>query len=107
MEYTDYQCPFCARHSAQTMPNILNTMVADGLVFYVIKDFPLDELHPDARDASVAARCAGEQGFYAEMHDTIFLNQNQWGGLGDTIDSYFTSVAAGLGMDGTAFEACF
>ena len=107
VEYTDYQCPFCARHSAQTMPSILNSMVADGLVYYVIKDFPLDQLHPDARAASVAARCAGEQGFYPEMHDTLFLNQNQWGNLGDGIGGYFASIASGIGMDSSAFEACF
>ena len=106
VEFTDYQCPYCARHVAQTMPNILNSMVADGTVYYVIKDFPLEQIHPDARAASVAARCAGEQGFYSEMHNNLFLNQTQWGDLGDTLNSYFISIATGLGMDGAAYEAC-
>lgn len=106
VEYTDYQCPYCARHAAQTMPSILNQMVAEGTVYYVIKDFPLDNIHPEARAAATAARCAGEQGFYREMHDAIFLNQGQLSGLED-LSGYFSSIAAGLSMDSAAFEACF
>lgn len=106
VEFTDYQCPYCARHVAQTLPTILNTLVAEGTVYYVVKDFPLDQIHPDARQASVAARCAGEQGFYSDMHDSLFFNQGQWGGLGNELDSYFASTASGLGMDSDAFNAC-
>ena len=42
---------------------------------YVHRDFPLEEIHPDAFNASLAARCAGEQGQYWEMHDALYSNQ--------------------------------
>ena len=38
-------------------------------------DFPLEQLHPNAFKASEAARCAGNQGKYWEMHETLFKNQ--------------------------------
>ena len=106
IEYTDFECPFCARHVAQTKPAILNEMVANGRVYYVMKDFPLDDIHPDARRAANAARCAGEQGFYPEMHDALFANQSQWSGLGEAANDYFTRIAEELGMDTLSFNEC-
>ena len=46
VEFTDYQCPFCARHVAQTMPSIKSEMVEQGRVYCIMKDLPLDQLHP-------------------------------------------------------------
>lgn len=109
VEFTDYQCPFCSRHSAETMPRIIADMVATGRVRYALKDFPLDSIHPDARLGAVAARCAGEQDFYWEMHDEIFANQAAWGQGGmpqEGISELFTSFATGLGLDTDAFSSC-
>ncbi|MEM8860643.1 MAG: DsbA family protein, partial [Chloroflexota bacterium] len=109
VEFTDYQCPFCGRHSAETMPRIIQELVDTGRVYYILKDFPLDSIHPDARQGSVAARCAGEQDLYWEMHDAIFVNQAAWGQGGVTpeiIDQVFMGFAQDLGMDSVAFETC-
>lgn len=104
IEYTDYQCPYCARHAAETWPRLLSEMIDTGRVRYVVKDFPLDSIHPQARAASAAARCAGEQDAYWEMHDALFARQAEWG-VNDPAP-LFTAMATELGLDGEAFTAC-
>lgn len=106
IEYTDYQCPFCSRHSIQTMPRIMDEMVDSGRVYYILKDLPLESIHPDAFAASVAARCAGDQEGYWEMHDALFANQGAWSGLGSGRDAIFTSLADQIGLDTEAFSDC-
>jgi len=106
VEYTDYQCPYCARHATETFPTLLTEMIDTGRVRYVIKDFPLDSIHPQARAAAVAARCAGEQDAYWGMHDALFARQAEWSGQEATLNDIFAAMAADLGLDGDAFAAC-
>lgn len=74
VEFTDYQCPFCARHSQSVLPSILKDYVETGKVRYVVREFPLKSIHPAAAKASEAALCAGDQGKYWEMHGRLFAN---------------------------------
>lgn len=106
VEYTDYQCPYCVRHATETLPRIISEMVETGRVRYIVKDFPLDTIHPEARPAAVAARCAGEQDAYWEMHHELFARQQEWGGLGTAAGEFFTTVAEELSLDGDAFAEC-
>jgi protein-disulfide isomerase len=106
VEYTDYQCPYCAQHATSTLPQLLSEMIETGRVHYIIKDFPLDNIHPEARAAAVAARCAGELDAYWPMHDALFLRQQEWSGLGSGIDGYLATLADDLDLDTTAFAAC-
>lgn len=71
IEYSDYQCPFCARVNP-TLDRVRETY--GDKVRIVFKDFPL-AIHPEAPKASEAAYCAGDQGKYWEMHDKLFANQ--------------------------------
>jgi protein-disulfide isomerase len=75
IEFTDYQCPFCARHLNQTAPQIDKEYIQTGKVKYVMRDFPIPSLHPQAFKGHEAAHCAGEQGKYWEMHGRLFANQ--------------------------------
>jgi protein-disulfide isomerase len=106
VEFTDYQCPFCQMHALETMPALMENLIDSGRVFYAIKDLPLEQLHPEARMASVAARCAGEQNAYLEMHDAIFGAQRQWSGTGGQAIDSFTNMAAELELDVDTFEIC-
>ena len=106
VEYTDYQCPYCARHAAETFPQMLTDMIETGRVRYVVKDFPLDSIHPQARAGAVAARCAGEQDAYWPMHDALFAQQAEWSGQDATLIDLFAGMAAELNLDGNAFAAC-
>jgi protein-disulfide isomerase len=76
IEFTDFQCPFCGRHFKNTMPQIETDYIKTGKVKYVLRDYPLESIHPNAFKAAEAADCAGEQGKYWEMHDQLFENQH-------------------------------
>lgn len=106
VEFTDYQCPYCSRHSLETMPQIVSEFVDTGRVYYILKDLPLDQLHPDARSAAEAARCAGEQGAYWAMHDEIFAQQSEWAGRGEAAAEMFVGYATELGLDEGDMTAC-
>jgi protein-disulfide isomerase len=105
VEFTDYQCPFCARHATQTLPALKQEWVDSGRAFYILKDLPLDSIHAQARRASVAARCAGEQDNYWGMHDLLFRRQGEWSGSADA-DTLFTGFATALALDTAAFGSC-
>lgn len=77
VEFSDYQCPFCARHFTQTEPEIKSEYIDKGLVKFYYRDFPLSQIHPGAQKAAEAARCAGDQGKYWQFHDLIFQNQTE------------------------------
>lgn len=106
VEYTDYQCPFCSRYSSQTLPRIMSEMVESGRVYYIVKDLPLEAIHPDAFAASVAARCAGDQDGYWAMHDALFANQGAWSNQGANRPTVFTNLASQIGLDTEEFAAC-
>ena len=102
VEFTDYQCPFCARHASQTLDSLKREYVDPGKVRYVVRDLPLAQLHPMAQRAAVAARCAGVQSAkaYWAYHDGLFEAQK---GLSD---STLAELAARLDLDEAAFDAC-
>jgi protein-disulfide isomerase len=106
VEYTDYQCPFCQRHVLETMPGILSDMIDTGRVHYILKDLPLDNLHPEARTAALVARCAGEQDAYWPMHDAIFAEMQSWAGQGEAAADILISLAVSLNVDEEELRAC-
>jgi protein-disulfide isomerase len=96
VEFSDYQCPFCARVNP-TLAKIRETY--GDRVKIVFKDYPLPN-HPQAPKAAEAARCAGEQSKYWEMHDAMFANQRAL-----EVPS-LKQTARAIGLDGTAFDQC-
>ncbi|SHL59634.1 Thioredoxin [Chitinophaga jiangningensis] len=72
VEYGDYQCPHCGL--AFPFINRLLDNYGDEILF-VFRNFPLQESHPAAMMAALAAEAAGLQGKFWEMHDMIFEHQ--------------------------------
>lgn len=75
IEYSDLECPFCARFQETK-----NAIIAQypGKVRWVMRHFPLSDIHPNAKTYAYAAECANElQGndAYWSMVDYIFKNQ--------------------------------
>lgn len=100
VEVSDYHCPFCRRQTLQTLPQLLTEYVNTGKVKYVFVDYPIAQLHPDAFQSHEAAACAGDQGKYWQMHDSLFTNP-------PTRDAVLlTSQAKTLGLDEAKFGSC-
>ena len=45
VEFTDYQCPFCARHVRDTHPQIVEEFIATGKICYASLDLPLENIY--------------------------------------------------------------
>lgn len=95
-EFSDFQCPYCARHQ-ETM----NQLIKDygDQVAWIYKNFPIAS-HPLGMPGALAAECAGEQGKFWEMSDLIFSKQDTL-----TADS-FSKFASDLGLDTAKFDTC-
>lgn len=98
IEFADYECPFSRDFSFG-----LRELMAQypQRFHFIIRDFPLNEIHPRAFRAAEAANCAGDQEKYWQMHDKIFQNQDR---LSD-LDLKLYALQTGLDM--SVFNACF
>ena len=107
IEFSDFQCPFCARFHAQTLPLIMEEYIEQGKVKLVFRDFPIQSIHPNAVPASVASECANEQGKFREMHDMLFEKQNEWNKLQteDALD-LFSQYGAEIQVNQDTFDSC-
>ena len=72
VEFSDFQCPFCAR-AYPTMKALLEKYGDKVSLEY--RHYPLS-FHPYAQKAAEASECAGEQGKFWEMHDKMFSLQS-------------------------------
>lgn len=107
IEFSDFQCPFCARFHAQTLPLIFEEYIDQGKVKLVFRDFPIQSIHPNAVPAAVAGECANEQGKFKDMHDMLFDNQNKWNNQ-ETVDalSLFSQYATEIQLEQETFDSC-
>lgn len=106
IEFTDYQCPFCARHYTQTHSQIVSQYVDTGKVKLVVRDFPLG-FHANAQKAAEATECADDQGKFWEMHDVLFENQTAWSNLDATsAANTFKQYAGQMGVNQSEFDTC-
>lgn len=101
-EYTDYECPFCARMHEET-----RALAHRPDVTLVRRHFPLDpacnpavkrQVHPSACTLARASVCAEAQEHLAEMEDALFANQR--------VRASVEVLASRLGLDLERFRAC-
>jgi protein-disulfide isomerase len=71
LELSDFECPFCAAHHKNAGARIKSDLVAKGVVKHAFLHFPLAN-HARAHKAAQAAECAGRQGRFWEMYDSLF-----------------------------------
>jgi len=102
VEFSDFECPVC-----RSLHDVLRGMLPNyPQVRVVFKDFPLESLHPWARTAALAGRCAYRQDAKAfwKFYDAIYDQQevisaaNAWTKMAD--------FAAAAGLNPDTFKAC-
>ena len=98
VKFEDFQCPFC-KTVQPTFKDLLKKY--DGKVRVVHKDLPLEAIHPLARRAAEAGRCAGEQGKFWEYHDQLYGQAPKL-----SVDD-LKAAAKEVGLNVPSFEQCF
>ena len=105
VEYSDFQCPFCARVYATLENDVLKDY--GDKVRIVFKNFPLTSIHPWAGDAALASECAFQQGndkFWA-MHNGLFSKQGDI--TRENLKDKAGEIARDAGLDVARFQECF
>jgi protein-disulfide isomerase len=99
IEFSDFQCPYCAQYAKEVYPQLESEFVRPGLVSYVFRHFPLSN-HANAFSASEAAECAARQGQYLAMRTSLFAN-------GDALTPpRVLEYAGAIGLNRDALQKC-
>lgn len=99
-EFADFQCPTCALQHPQ-MKEII--ALYGNRIKFIYRNFPLNQIHPKAYDAAVAAEAAQLQGKYWAMQDQLFTNQQKWVNAPDA-RQVFGEYAQKIGLDVPKFQ---
>ncbi|MBW4577803.1 MAG: thioredoxin domain-containing protein [Aphanothece sp. CMT-3BRIN-NPC111] len=95
LEFSDFQCPFCAQ-AHKTVKEFMDRHRDEVTLVY--KHFPITQIHPEAMNASLSAWAAGQQGKFWEYHDQLFDNQNKLG------EEFYVAIAKNLKLDVEKFN---
>ncbi len=99
VEFSDYQCGYCKRHSDETFPEIKKNYVDTGKIVYVFKEFPLSESGLGYTTA-LGGICVYDQlgrDKFAEFHK---------GAMGQASEADVRAFAVSLGADGGKYDSC-
>jgi len=105
--WEDFQCSGCLSYTQKLEPQILQTYVETGKVFYTFHNYPfIDGGQGESHDAANAAMCAAAQEGFWDYHAIIFAN---WKGenAGSFTKPRLVEFARNIGLDMTAFNQCF
>ncbi len=104
-EFSDFQCPACASYyglfkSFEENPENKDIMEQ---VTFIYRNFPLDQIHPNAREAAYAAEAAANQNAFFIYHDLLFEKQTEWENAGDP-SALFLKYAEDLELNVEQFQ---
>ena len=103
VEYSDFQCPYCAQYSQQLEPQIMANYAATGKIYYQF--VPYSFIGAESYAASQATYCAMDQGKFWEYHDLLYANQ-KGENKGDFSSSNLTAFAKAINLDTATFDTC-
>lgn len=99
IEYSDFECPFCARFVRESLPEIKKTFVDTGRLLLAFRNLPLP-IHRHAEKAAKMAVCASRQGRFWDIHDALFARQE------DLSEPVMEQIAKTLDLDIAALNSC-
>ena len=94
LEYGNFECIYCGQ--AYPVIKQVRKLLGDDLRF-VFRHFPVQQTHPHSLRAATAAEAAGAQGKFWEMHDQLFMHQQQ------LEDQHLFRYAKRIGLDAERF----
>jgi protein-disulfide isomerase len=102
--FSDFQCSYCKQEAEVLRQHVAQTFPREVRV--VFHDFPLEQIHPWARAASIAGRCVYQQSQdkFWTYHDWVFANQQQL--TVENVKQQTAGWAVANGVDAGKFQAC-
>lgn len=109
-EFSDLQCPFCARYAADMLPLLEAELLARGDVRFEYHHFPLVSIHANAFRAAEASECVVDANpdradAFWTYTDALFERMQAWDALGDP-DAYFANLTGQVGLSNEGVAAC-
>jgi protein-disulfide isomerase len=107
-EFSDFQCPYCARFVEGPFNDIKDQLLSRGDVRFEYHHFPLVSIHPNAQPAAEAMECvvaANNPDAFWTYHDALFARQGAWQALPDA-SSYFLRLAQDTNLNTEGIEDC-
>ncbi len=103
--YSDFECPFCKMYH-ESLLQMQKEYVDTGKVLWVQRQFPLDSIHPNARNVAEASECVNEiggvGGFWKFVDGVFAVTTSNNTMKGETL----LSVVKTVGVDTGKFSAC-
>ena len=99
LQFTDFECPFCAVFARETLPTLLDKYVRSGRLLLSVRHLPLKRIHPLALRAALTAECAGRQRMFWPMHDKLFQTE-------PLTEELLRSYTISLGLDSSLMDTC-
>jgi len=104
-EMSDFQCPFCKRHTEQTFPALEKEYIETGKVRWIFINYPLTSRHPNAVAAAEFAMCAAREGKFWPAHDLLYRRQEVWAPLKNPA-AFLISLTDSLRLPKAKITAC-
>lgn len=104
IEYASMTCSHCASFHKHTYPRLKENYIYTGKIQFVFREFPLDTY---ALEASIMARCAGEDRYF-DLVSGLFERQEEWilPRTASKIRAAMRRVGADLGVTEEMNEIC-
>jgi len=96
VEFSDFQCSFCKKFSASTLPQLKESYIKTGQARFAYRHFPV--LGKFSQQAAQASECAGEQGKFWDYHDKLFVNQGRLVFTNSNLKQYAQDLKLNVGL---------